>query len=133
MKLRVFVDGASRGNPGPSSVGVVIQDDLGRTVREHCRRIGQTTNNVAEYAALLDALEIGRELGGTEILIHSDSQLLVRQLSGAYRVKNPRLQGYFSRIQLLLREFAAAEFVHVPREQNKRADKLANAALDAEE
>lgn len=130
MKLHLYIDGASRGNPGPSSVGVVVLDASGRTLCEHCRRIGEFTNNVAEYTALLDALTLCREMGGTELRVHSDSQLLVRQMNGSYRVKNPRLLEHFTRIRELLRYFAAVEFVHVPREQNTHADRLANQALD---
>lgn len=130
MKLFIFIDGASRGNPGPASVGVVIRDARGRVLREHHRCLGSATNNAAEYSALRDALSLAKELGGTELKIHSDSQLLVRQFNGEYRVKNPSLFEHLVKIQSLRSHFASLELVHVPREQNKDADRLANAALD---
>ena len=131
MRLEVFIDGASRGNPGPSSVGVVISDGSGRVLKEHGRRIGAGTNNVAEYTALLDALDLCRELGGSDIRIHSDSQLLVRQIKGLYKVKKPRLADLMARAREKMRGFACVEFTHVPRERNREADRLANQALDS--
>ncbi|MFC1679833.1 ribonuclease HI family protein [Elusimicrobiota bacterium] len=130
MKLKIYVDGACRGNPGPASFGVCIQDDSGKTVREERGYIGETTNNVAEYTAMLEALRLAVGMGGTELTVHSDSQLMVRQLMGVYRVKNDRLRTYLLKIQNLRRGFTSVEFVHVPREENKRADRLANEALD---
>lgn len=99
-------------------------------LREHHRYLGEGTNNMAEYCALRDALKLAKELGGTELKIHSDSQLLVRQFNGEYRVKNPRLFSYLREIQSLRPHFTCVELVHVPREQNKDADRLANVALD---
>ena len=130
MKLNIFIDGACRGNPGPSSIGVLIQDERGSTLKEHHRFIGEHTNNVAEYTALLDALKLAKTLGGTKLHIRSDSQLLVRQFSGQYKVKNARLLGFLIEIQGLRREFLSVDLVHIPREQNTSADALANAALD---
>lgn len=130
MKLLIHIDGASRGNPGPSSVGVVIRDSAGKTLREHHRFLGHGTNNIAEYSALKDALVLAKELGGTELKIHSDSQLLVRQYNGQYRVKNSNLFKHLLEIHTLRSQFASVELVHVPREQNKDADRLANTALD---
>lgn len=130
MNLNIFIDGASRGNPGPASTGVVLRDENGKTLREHCRAIGVETNNVAEYTALLDALELAAEMGADELIVHSDSQLLVRQLTGQYKVKNVRLAGYLVRIRKLQAGFRSFEMVHVRREFNKHADALANKALD---
>jgi ribonuclease HI len=130
VKLFIHIDGASRGNPGPSSVGVIIRDSKGQTLREHHRYLGEGTNNMAEYSALKDALNLAKELGATSVKVHSDSQLLVRQFNGQYRVKNARLFSYLVEIQSLRSQFASLELVHVPREQNKDADRLANAALD---
>lgn len=130
MKLNIYVDGASRGNPGPASVGVSVQDESGQEIRDHCRYIGRTTNNVAEYTAMLDALRVASGLGGTELTVYSDSQLLVRQLNGEYRIKNERLRTYAVRVQERCRRFKSVEFIHVPRAENKRADRLANQALD---
>lgn len=128
--MRAFIDGASRGNPGPASVGVFLQDAHGKVLKEHGRTLGVATNNVAEYQALLDALLLAKTLGASELLVHSDSQLLVRQVSGEYKVKNEALKGLKARAQGLMRGFKAVRLVHVPREQNKDADRLANAALD---
>jgi len=130
MKFDINVDGACRGNPGPSSVGVLIRDPEGKTIEEYGRFIGETTNNVAEYTAVLEALRLARGLGGTELRILSDSQLMVRQLSGVYRVKNERLQRLWARVDALRKPFESVVFLHVPREQNRDADRLANEALD---
>ena len=130
MKLNVFIDGACRGNPGPASVGVCFFDEAGKTVREYYRAIGETTNNVAEYTAMVEALRLAQDLKATELKVHSDSQLLVRQISGRYRVKNARLSKYILLIKSLRKNFKSVEIVHVPREQNQVADALANKALD---
>ncbi|MFH2203063.1 MAG: ribonuclease HI family protein [Elusimicrobiota bacterium] len=131
MNLHIFIDGASRGNPGPAATGVVIRDEKGKTLQEFGRAIGTETNNVAEYTALLDALEVARKLSAAKVLVHSDSQLLVRQMNGQYRIKNSRLAGFLTRIRKLAGGFEDFTIVHVRRELNKRADKLANLALDA--
>lgn len=130
MRLGIYIDGASRGNPGPASVGIVLQNASGKMVKEFRRYIGVETNNVAEYTALEDALKLAAKMGATSVKVHSDSQLLVRQMTGAYRIKNDRLAGFLMRINRKRGEFKNFEIVHVRREQNKRADKLANMALD---
>ncbi len=127
--VTVYIDGASRGNPGPSSIGVVIQRS-GKTIKEISERIGVTTNNVAEYTALIRALETLRSLHILEAHIHSDSELLVRQISGRYRVKMPHLIPLYQKVQKLWGDFSEISLVHVPREKNKKADALANQALD---
>ena len=131
MHLNVFIDGACRGNPGPASVGVLFKDSNDKTVKEYYRVIGETTNNVAEYTALLDALKLAGKLGATALKVHSDSLLLVKQMTGEYRVKNQRLFSYLKEIQALRKNFKTFEIVHVRREFNTRADRLANMALDA--
>lgn len=131
MKLLIQIDGASRGNPGPSSIGVFITDPTGRPVKEHHRYIGTETNNVAEYTALLEALKLAKELGGTDLKIQSDSQLLVRQYNGQYKVKNNRLLKFLIEIQKLRHAFKSIELIHVRREFNTAADALANQALDS--
>lgn len=131
MRVDIYIDGASRGNPGPASVGVLIRDAKGKTLKEHFRTIGETTNNVAEYTALVDALKLAKGLGATAVKIHSDSQLLVRQVTGVYKIKNEILAGFIQEIQALKADLASFEIVHVRRELNKRADALANMALDA--
>ncbi|MBI5243757.1 MAG: ribonuclease HI family protein [Elusimicrobia bacterium] len=132
MTLLIHIDGAARGNPGPASLGVVIQDEAGTLLRERGRCLGERTNNAAEYEALLEALRLAFELGGTRLKIRSDSELLVRQYNGQYRVKSPKLLEFLLEAHRLARRFESVEFAHVPREQNKRADRLANQALDAE-
>jgi ribonuclease HI len=111
----------------------VIQDGSGNTIKEYQSYIGEQTNNVAEYTALLDAMRLALELGGKNLKIYSDSQLLVRQFNGKYRIKNDRLFKYLAQIQHLRQKFSSVELIHIPREENKRADQLANAALDVVE
>ncbi len=135
MNLIVNIDGASRGNPGPASAGLVIRDRAaGKVVHEAGYLLGQSTNNVAEYQGLLKALEVlaalPREPGGV-VHIHSDSQLMVRQITGEYRVKSADLQPLVARAQMMLRKLGTWKIFHVPRAENRRADELANMALDA--
>ena len=126
----LMVDGASRGNPGEAGCGAVILDDAGSVVKELSCYLGHATNNVAEYEALLMGLEELRRLGKKKIRVQSDSQLLVRQLNGQYRVKDEKLKHLFDRARNLLREFDQIRVVHVPRESNKLADRLANQGID---
>ncbi|TBR17991.1 ribonuclease HI family protein [bacterium] len=128
--MKAFIDGASRGNPGPASTGVQLLDDSGAVLKEHGRTLGVQTNNVAEYEALLDALRLAKDLGATELLVHSDSLLLVKQVQGEYRVKNAGLALLKAKAAALIREFSVVKLVHVRRELNKDADRLANMALD---
>ena len=125
-----MVDGAARGNPGEAGCGAVILDDAGSVVKELSCYLGHATNNVAEYEALLMGLEELRRLGKKKIRVQSDSQLLVRQLNGQYRVKDEKLKHLFDRARNLLGEFDPIRVVHVPRESNKLADRLANQAID---
>lgn len=131
MKLRLFVDGASRGNPGPAALGVVVTDGRGRPVAEIGEYLGEATNNVAEYRALLRGLREARERRAAEIEIFADSDLLVRQVGGEYRVKSPHLAVLHREVVEALREFSRWRISHVPRSQNAAADALANAAIDA--
>jgi beta-lactamase class A len=131
MKLSIYVDGASRGNPGPAALGVVAQDGRGRVVSEIAEYLGETTNNVAEYRALLRALEEARARGADELEIFADSDLLVRQVRGTYRVKSPHLIPLHQQAAAALRGFKRWRVAHVPREKNAAADALANRALDA--
>ncbi len=128
----VNIDGASRGNPGRAAIGVVVWRD-GRPVREIGETIGITTNNVAEYRALLRALEEAAALGARRLHVQSDSELLVRQLSGQYRVRSDQLAPLHREALARLRTFDDVAIVHVPREQNRGADDLANRALDGED
>jgi ribonuclease HI len=126
----LMVDGAARGNPGHAGSGAAICDENGAVVKELSRYLGQTTNNVAEYEALLLGLEALIAMGKKRIRVQSDSELLVRQLNGQYRVRDPKLQERFGRVLSLLRHFDRYTIVHVRREANKLADKLANRGID---
>ncbi len=131
MALVIYVDGGSRGNPGPAGAGVVIREDGGSQVFEAGYFLGHQTNNAAEYHALLRALERVGQYPPQPLVIHSDSELLVRQLTGAYQVKSPKLAPLFRQVQMLLLRIAHWSIRHVPREENTRADALANLAMDA--
>jgi ribonuclease HI len=127
----LMVDGASRGNPGEAGCGAVIFDAAGKTVRELTRYLGRTTNNVAEYEALLMGLEEALRLRVKRLRVESDSELLVRQLNGLYRVKNEKLIRLHQQAQALLRRLDSYRIIHVRREQNRTADRLANQAVEA--
>ena len=124
-----FVDGASRGNPGPSGYGVYMTTDGGEII-EINGFLGTTTNNVAEYAGLLEALAVAEQEGATELEIVSDSELLVKQMLGTYRVKHPNLVPLHQKARLLVRKFRRFSIRHTLRAGNKEADRLANAAVD---
>jgi ribonuclease HI len=125
----LFCDGASRGNPGPASYGFIIFQS-GEIVFQKGGCLGITTNNVAEYEGLVRGLDRCVQMGASEIVVKSDSELLVRQLSGRYRVKAPQLLPLFERAKQLLKQFKSFEVVHIPRAENSLADALANEALD---
>ena len=126
----VSCDGAARGNPGPAGIGAFITTAQGEVLAEIGEGIGDTTNNVAEYRAVIAGLERARDLGATRVHLRSDSQLLVNQLSGVYRVKSPHLQPLHRQVRGLIAGFALAKIDHVPRERNKDADRLANLGVD---
>ena len=126
----IQADGASRGNPGKAGVGAVISDARGRTVKELKCFLGMTTNNVAEYRAVILALEKVLELGGGSVTVCLDSELVVRQLRGEYRVREAHLQTLHRRALELLNRFSKYAIHSVPREENRRADQLANEAID---
>lgn len=126
----VHVDGAARGNPGPAGIGIVIEDAQGNVVKEIGEPLGRTTNNVAEYSALVRALEEARALGCDRVAVYTDSELMAHQLNGRYAVKAAHLLPLFQRAVLLLRQFDAASVTHVRREKNKRADALSNIGAD---
>ena len=129
--LVIHCDGASRGNPGPAGAGAWLTDGDGETVAEIAEGLGETTNNVAEYTAAILGLERAAELGARTVLLRSDSQLLVHQLNGRYRVKTEHLQPLYRRVRALAAGFDRVTFEHVPREANVEADRLANAGVDA--
>lgn len=125
-----YIDGGSRGNPGPAGYGVRLEDERAALVEELRGSLGVATNNVAEYHGLLAALAWAVNRGVTSLEIRSDSELLVKQMLGVYRVKNPRLQALHGRARLLAERIGGVRFRHVRRELNKEADRLANLAMD---
>ncbi len=129
-KWVVYADGASRGNPGPASIGAVIYDDSGRELHTVSRRIGRATNNEAEYRAAIAGLEAALALGARDVELRMDSELAVRQLDSRYKVRNPSLRRLFGRVKDLQWRFASFQVSHVRRELNRRADQLANEAFD---
>jgi ribonuclease HI len=128
--LTIYTDGAARGNPGPAAYSYVITRD-GQTAVEESGCLGDTTNNIAEYTALVKALERARTLGGRRLVVHSDSELMVKQMLGDYKVKNEGLRPLYQQAQKLVDSFDDVSFRHVRREQNQRADELCNEALDS--
>lgn len=126
----LMVDGAARGNPGQAGCGAVICDETGAVVKELYRYLGKATNNVAEYEALILGLEGVLALGGKELRVQSDSELLVRQLNGLYRVKDEKLKKLYRKALGLLQRLKSYRIVHVMRERNRLADRLANRAID---
>jgi len=131
-KLFIYTDGASRGNPRPAGIGIVICNESGKIIKEYEEYIGSATNNIAEYRALIKALELASSFPVSEIDCCSDSELMVRQLNGAYRVKNEKLGKLFLQVREKEKRFERVNYFHVPREEEhlKRADKLANLAID---
>lgn len=125
-----YIDGGSRGNPGPSGYGVRIENQGGSIIDEIKGSVGVTTNNVAEYEALLAALNYLKEKNFTNVIVRSDSQLLVKQMTGKFKVKHPNLKPLYVKARILVGELGLVEFQHIPREKNFFADRLANEAMD---
>ena len=129
-RVVINCDGAARGNPGPAGAGAVVVDDEGTVLAEVAEGLGETTNNVAEYTAAIRGLEEAERLGAKRVVLRSDSQLLVNQLTGRYRVKTAHLVPLHRRIRELVVGFDRVTFEHVPRERNVEADRLANLGVD---
>ncbi len=129
-RLKIQIDGASRGNPGPAGVGVVLSDGSGRLLKELAIYLGETTNNVAESCALVLALQEATHLGARRVMVSTDSELLARQVDGTYRVKDKRLQWLHVLIRHLIQGFDRFEIRHIPRTENRAADRLANRAVN---
>jgi ribonuclease HI len=129
-RVVLYTDGAARGNPGPAGAGVRVESSDGVAIDEIAEYLGEATNNVAEYRALLLGLERARGLGARKVEVRSDSELLVRQMNGEYKVKNEGLRALVTRARALENAFASVEYVHVRRESNRDADRLANLAID---
>jgi ribonuclease HI len=130
LGLTIFIDGASRGNPGPAGIGVAIFDSKGGSLAEESAYIGRATNNVAEYRALVQALEKAVEMGASRVMIMTDSELLYRQMRGIYRVRDAKLISLFRQAVSLAKEFQGFQLCHIPRRETEKADSLANHALD---
>jgi ribonuclease HI len=130
-RVTVNVDGGSRGNPGPAAIGVVLRNGGGEVLEEVGERIGETTNNVAEYRALLKGIELAAAHGATDLELIGDSQLVVRQVEGRYKVKNAGMKELHEQVKRALRDFDSWSIRHVRRAENADADRLVNEALDA--
>ncbi len=139
MEIEIFTDGGSRGNPGPAAIGVVIKEKSGKKVYNIGRYIGISTNNDAEYKALLEGLSYlvehfkeksAEKKMGLNVSCFLDSELVVKQMNGEYKVKNPNIKTLWKKIKELERRFSSIEYVHIPRQKNSEADYLVNQALD---
>ena len=131
MKARLFTDGGARGNPGPAAYGFVLEAEDGTVLEARGGAIGVATNNVAEYSALLEGLRRAAELGVSELEVVSDSELMVKQMTGVYRVKNEALRGLSVEAARLARGLGRVTYRNVRREENELADRLVNEALDS--
>ncbi|MCE5190477.1 MAG: ribonuclease HI family protein [Actinomycetia bacterium] len=127
----LYTDGGSRGNPGPAGIGIVLLRESGDICCSGGRYLGECTNNIAEYQALIWGLQTALACDVTDLVVRCDSELIVKQMRGEYRVKNAGLQPLHARAKEAARALSSVRYEHVPREQNKRADALANAAMDA--
>jgi len=136
MKLILYTDGGSRGNPGPAAIGVVIQNDQGETLKKYGQAIGDATNNEAEYQAVIFALKKAKALFGKEkiketpVEVRMDSELVAKQLNHEYKIEEPKIQPLFLKVWNLMLDFGPLKFSVVAREQNQEADRLVNQALD---
>ena len=129
-RLLIYIDGAARGNPGPAGLGVVIYDENKTLIKEFHKSVGQATNNIAEYSALVYALQEVHMLGAKDVLIHMDSELVYKQLKGEFRVKDKKLKPLFDQAIHLINGLEKIELKHIDRSLNKEADKLANKAIN---
>ena len=132
MKLKTYTDGGARGNPGPAAIGIVICDDRNEILLEHAEVIGEATNNIAEYRALIEGLKRAKEAGADEVDCFMDSQLVAKQLSGEYKLKNYNMQKLFDEVRKAERQLKKVSYTHIRRDEELiyRADQLVNFALD---
>jgi ribonuclease HI len=130
LHLTIHIDGGSRGNPGPAAAGIVLSADDGTVLHEAGIYLGKATNNVAEYSGLIAALKAATKLGAKQVDVFSDSELIVRQMNGQYRVKDAGLRPLFEQASALSGGFKRCNLQHVPRERNTQADELVNRALN---
>ncbi|GAA3223217.1 bifunctional RNase H/acid phosphatase [Dactylosporangium siamense] len=133
MKVTIEADGGSRGNPGPAGYGAVVRSDTGEVLAERLGRLGVTTNNVAEYTGLIEGLRAAAEVGADEVEVRMDSKLVVEQMSGRWQIKHPGLRPLAEQAGQLARAFRVVRYSWIPRERNKHADRLANAAMDGKD
>lgn len=131
-EIVAYIDGASRGNPGPAAAGFILSDSAGKQIQAKAFFLGQTTNNVAEYTAIVKALEAVKQTGAKQLIVYSDSELLAKQINGEYKVKSEQIRPLFQQTIDLLSELENWKVRHIPREKNKEADKLVNQALNLE-
>lgn len=129
--MTLFTDGASRGNPGEAGAGIQILDDRGMEIYGEGYYLGQCTNNMAEYQALVAGLTEAKKIGSAEIIVNLDSELIVKQINGQYKVKDAKLKPFFEQAMNLLKSFGSFTVRHIPRAQNRRADQLANEGIDS--
>jgi len=129
-RIRLYTDGAARGNPGEAGIGILLYDENGVTIDHYCEYIGTATNNVAEYRALVAGLRLAQKHRPCCVQVFMDSELLVKQMNGEYRVKNEILAEHFKTAKAMLPAFNEICFSHIPREKNSAADRLANKAID---
>lgn len=133
MTILAYTDGASRGNPGQSGIGVILKDEHNNTINSVYGYIGETTNNVAEYKALIACLKLVEQMNCNNLIVHSDSELMIRQLNGEYKVKDDNLKKHYREIiKILDKSKFRYTFKHISREENKEADRLANLGIDTE-
>jgi ribonuclease HI len=130
MKLKIYTDGGSRGNPGPAGIGVIIKDEKGKILKKISKSVGILTNNQAEYFAIIEALKEAKKLNVSEIDCYLDSELLVKQLNRKYKIRDRKLSLLFIKVWNLIQNFKKVNFYYLPRIKNKEADKLVNLALD---
>lgn len=133
MLIKAWVDGGARGNPGPAGYGVLLTDTEGHEIGRSWGYLGESTNNVAEYNALIRALELALDQKASELIVHTDSELVQRQVTGQYKVRKPHLVPLLRRVRELSAKLETFRIVHVRREENQQADALANDAMDRRE
>lgn len=131
MKLFIHTDGGARGNPGPGAIGIAVLDEKKKVIKEIGKFIGKSTNNEAEYKAVVEGLKTCEEMGGKELKFFIDSLLVVSQLNGKFKIKEPRMKKFYLEIKELEKNFESVTYLHVPREKNYLADKIVNEVLDA--
>jgi len=131
MKFILYTDGGARGNPGPGAIAVILKNRRTETIKEFSTYIGQSTNNEAEYKAVIEGLQSALEKGGNELDCYLDSELIVKQLTGKYKVKDRRMKTFWADAKRLEIKFKRVTYTHIPRSSNKEADSLVNKVLDS--